>query len=67
MHTDLEHIPYLIYFDDKEKEPIVIIGYTNAMKTFEQISQSWNAHLFVKIASNSRDDPYSNSNIIIDL
>lgn len=56
------HPLYLIKFDDTEVPDETIFGAEIASKRFEQISRNWNAHLFVKVASNSRDDVCSGSN-----
>jgi len=56
--ADQDQVPYLIYFDDADRKPEMIIGGTRAQYRFKQISGSWNAHLFAKIASNSQDDKY---------
>jgi hypothetical protein len=53
---------YLIKFDDTEVPDETMFGTEIANKRFEQISGNWNAHLFVKLASNSRDDVCSGSN-----
>lgn len=53
---------YLIKFDDTEVPDETVFGAEVANKRFEQISGNWNAHLFVKVASNSRDDSCSGSN-----
>lgn len=53
---------YLIKFDDTEVPDETMFGAEIANKRFEQISGNWNAHLFVKVASNSRDDACSGSN-----
>jgi hypothetical protein len=53
---------YLIKFDDTEVSDETMFGAETANKRFEQISGNWNAHLFVKVASNSRDDTCSGSN-----
>lgn len=49
---------YIIKFDDADRrdEFFAMTGARDAaMRRYEQISVSWNAHLFVKIDSNSRD------------
>ncbi|WP_167399155.1 hypothetical protein [Ectopseudomonas oleovorans] len=54
-----EECPHMIVFDDADRQPLMFAGAGSrpaALKTFEMISQSWNAHLFVRIARNSRDD-----------
>lgn len=53
---------YLIYFDDAGVRPEVIIGEAAARHRFEQVSQQWNAHLFGKIESNSRDERHAANN-----
>jgi hypothetical protein len=56
-----EECPHLIVFDDAERENLMFTGAgarSAALKTWEQISISWNAHLFVRIERNSRDDRY---------
>ncbi len=50
---------HVIIYDDADMRPAMFAGAgarDSAVKTFERISRQWNAHLFVKIASNSRDD-----------
>lgn len=49
---------YLIRYDDTEQEDELFVGQGArgaAQGRYEQISGNWNAHLFVKIDSNSRD------------
>lgn len=53
---DNSEVPYLIVFDDQDQENELVIGDWRAAIRFKQISGSWNAHLFVKIAGNNRDD-----------
>ena len=56
-----EECPHLIVFDDADRENLMFSGTgarEAAMKTWEQISLSWNAHLFVRVERNSRDDRY---------
>lgn len=53
---DNSEVPYMIVFDDQDQENELVIGDWRAAIRFKQISGSWNAHLFVKIAGNSRDD-----------
>lgn len=53
--------PHIIVFDDADRANEHFCGAgarTAALRRYEQISQSWNAHLFVRIARNSRDDRY---------
>ncbi|QAZ38464.1 hypothetical protein C1M51_02955 [Methylibium sp. Pch-M] len=59
---DLSKVPFLIYFDDYDRRPGVVVGEAAAREVFRQISVNWNAHLFVKIASNTRDDRYARHN-----
>lgn len=47
--------PYLIQFDDADRRPEVWTDRAAAHHRYREISVSWNAHLFVKIDSNSRD------------
>ena len=56
--ADTDQVPYMIVFDDADRQPEVVIGGTRARYHYKQVSSSWNAHLFVKISSNSRDEPY---------
>ncbi|MCK1786712.1 hypothetical protein L9Z73_20870 [Pseudomonas sp. TNT11] len=53
--------PHMIVFDDTEREHMLFAGagarYA-ALKTWDKISTSWNAHLFVRVERNSRDDRY---------
>lgn len=56
-----EECPHMIVFDDADRETLMFAGAgarTAALKTWEQISRSWNAHLFVRVERNSRDDRY---------
>lgn len=56
-----EECPHLIVFDDTERENMLFAGAgarSAALKTWEKISMSWNAHLFVRAERNSRDDRY---------
>ena len=56
-----DECPHIIMFDDADRESITFAGTgarTAALKTWEQISASWNAHLFVRVERNSRDDRY---------
>jgi hypothetical protein len=61
--ADTDQVPYLIVFDDQDRENEPVIGGTRAHYRFKQISGSWNAHLFVKIASNSRDEKYPSASL----
>jgi hypothetical protein len=53
-----DNVPYLIMFDDADRKPEIYLGRKAAMCRYEQISVSWNAHLYVKVDSNSADCPY---------
>lgn len=46
---------FLIFFDDADVPPEVILGREAAERRFAAISASWNAHLFQRIASNCPD------------
>lgn len=49
---------WLIYYDDKDQRHEIFAGYGaahSAARRYAQISGNWNAHLFVKVDSNSRD------------
>lgn len=48
---------YLIFFDDADRRPEMFTSRLAALHRYEQISTSWNAHLFVRVISNSRDAP----------
>jgi len=54
--SPLNRVPYMIVFDDADRPPELIIGKASAEIYYRRVSLSWNAHLFVKIASNSRDE-----------
>lgn len=59
-----EECPHIIVFDDADRANEHFCGAgarTAALRRYEQISQSWNAHLFVRISRNSRDDGYSSA------
>ncbi len=59
-----DECPHMIVFDDAERENELFAGCgarSAAMRRWEQISQSWNAHLFVRIERNSRDDRHPNA------
>lgn len=61
--SGIEGMPlYLIMFDDTEVPIETMFGEEVARKRFEQVSQNWSAHLFVKLESNSRDDLHAKSN-----
>lgn len=54
-----EECPHLIVFDDTEVASLMFSGAgarAAALKKWDAISTSWNAHLFVRVARNSRDD-----------
>lgn len=54
-----DECPHLIMFDDTERENLLFSGAgarSAALMTWEKISMSWNAHLFVRVERNSRDD-----------
>jgi hypothetical protein len=51
-----EDLTYLIYYDDRDRPLEIIVGEKAARKRYEDISVSWNAHLFVLIDSNAKDD-----------
>lgn len=56
-----DECPHMIVFDDTDREHMVFAGAgarDAALKTWDKISGSWNAHLFVRIERNSRDDRY---------
>jgi hypothetical protein len=62
-----DECPHMIVFDDADREPLTFAGCgarQAAMKTWEQISRSWNAHLFVRVARNSRDDRYPSADVV---
>lgn len=54
-----QECPHLIVFDDTEVASLMFSGAgarAAALKKWESISTSWNAHLFVRVSRNSRDD-----------
>lgn len=56
-----DECPHLIVFDDADRQQLIFAGAgarESALKAWEQISGSWNAHLFVRVERNSRDDRY---------
>ena len=56
-----EETPHIIVFDDADRPNEMFSGAgarPAALRRWEQISVSWNAHLFVRVERNSRDDPY---------
>lgn len=54
------HLPdkaaFLIHYDDRDKPAEIWTGEAAARARFKRISDQWNAHLFVKLQSNSADD-----------
>ena len=61
-----DECPHLIMFDDTERENLLFSGAgarSAALKTWEKISMSWNAHLFVRVERNSRDDRYPSATV----
>lgn len=53
--------PHLIVFDDTDRQQLMFAGNgarEAALNTWERVSMSWNAHLFVRVERNSRDDLY---------
>jgi len=56
-----DECPHIIWFDDSDVRPMMFAGNgarDAALKAFERVSVQWNAHLFVRIQKNSRDDQY---------
>jgi hypothetical protein len=63
--SESKHTPgpvWLIQFDDYDRRPEIITDEAAARERFRRISDSWNAHLFVKVQSNSRDCPFYAAN-----
>jgi len=61
-----DECPHLIMFDDTDRENLLFSGAgarSAALKTWEKISMSWNAHLFVRVERNSRDDRYPSATV----
>lgn len=59
---------HLIFFDDQDRRPEIFAGRgatAAAHHRFKVISAQWNAHLFVKLKSNSRDDQFAKDNASI--
>ena len=53
--------PHILWFDDQDLKPVVFAGNgakRAALEAYRQASMQWNAHLFVRIAVNSRDCLY---------
>lgn len=62
-----DECPHMIVFDDTDLEHMVFAGAgarDAALKTWDKISGSWNAHLFVRIERNSRDDRYPSATFV---
>lgn len=57
-----ERAIFLIHYDDQDQRPEIWTGEAAGRARFKAVGQSWNAHLFVKVASNSRDDMHANDN-----
>lgn len=57
-----ERAIFLIHYDDQDQRPEIWTGEAAGRARFKTVGMSWNAHLFVKVASNSRDDIYADSN-----
>ncbi len=53
---------FLVLFDDRDRRPEIVVGESVARERFKQIGSQYNAHLFVKLESNSSDDPYYDCN-----
>lgn len=56
-----DECPHMIVYDDTECKPLMFAGAgarDAALKAWDQVSLNWNAHLFVRIGRNSRDDKY---------
>ncbi|MDZ5602554.1 hypothetical protein SJI00_07190 [Pseudomonas sp. RP23018S] len=61
-----EECPHIIVFDDHDRVDEHFCGAgarPAALRRFEQISRSWNAHLFVRVERNSRDDRYPSATV----
>lgn len=53
--------PHLIVFDDQDCKQLMFAGHgarQAALKAWGEVSQQWNAHLFVRVEKNSRDAMY---------
>lgn len=59
---DLSNVPFAIIFDDHDVRHEIVVGEAGARARFARISDNWNAHLFVKVQSNTRDDSYHAKN-----
>lgn len=56
-----EETPHIIVFDDADRPNEMFSGAgarPAALRRWQQISVSWNAHLYVRVERNSRDDRY---------
>ena len=65
-HDLPEEGSFIIVFDDASVEEEMFTGYgarDAALRRYDQISISWNAHLYVKIDSNSRDCTIPNADV----
>jgi len=61
-----EECPFVIIFDDADLKPLHFAGAgskTAALTAYERASTQWNAHLFVRIAHNSRDDRFPDASL----
>ncbi|WP_164486720.1 hypothetical protein [Pseudomonas chlororaphis] len=61
-----DECPHMIVFDDADRQQLMFAGAgarDSALKAWEQISGSWNAHLFVRAERNSRDDRYPSAKV----
>lgn len=61
-----DECPHIIWFDDQDQSPIVFAGpgaKACANAKFQDISTSWNAHLFARIARNSSDDRFPSASV----
>lgn len=61
--SPLDDVLFMVVFDDADRTPRIVKGYGPAKAYFRRISMSWNAHLFVKIESNSRDEKHANATL----
>jgi hypothetical protein len=46
---------WLIFYDDHDRPPEILTRRAAALRRYDDISASWNAHLFVRVHCNSRD------------
>lgn len=58
----VDDLPFLIFYDDPDRKPELLIGEDVARTRFAQVAASWNAHLFVKIASSAGDSEFRTRN-----